>query len=76
MSQEELKRKLVLSISLDEVVKLLVLILPKMSLKTFKGEDKINKLMPVGIDDNKLLEKYKNIWTKIVNLKKIKFKPK
>ena len=47
-----------------------------MSLKTFKGEDKINKLMPVGIDDNKLLEKYKNIWTKIENLKKIKFKPK
>ena len=33
--------------------------------KTFKVEDKINKLMSFRIDDEKLLEKYKAIWTKI-----------
>ena len=29
--------------------------------------------MSFCIDDNKLLEKYKTIWTKIINLKNIKF---
>ena len=33
--------------------------------KTFKVEDKINKLMSFRIDDEKLLEKYKAICTKI-----------
>ena len=33
--------------------------------KTFKVEDKINKLMSLRIDEEKLLEKYKAIWTKI-----------
>ena len=41
--------------------------------KRFKvkdGEkDKNNKLMPFRIDDEKLLEKYKTIWTKIKDLK-------
>ena len=47
------------------------MILPKMSgyLKTFevKGgdKDKNNKCMSLHIDDDKLLEKYKTIWTKI-----------
>ena len=39
--------------------------------KTFKVEDKNNKLMYFSIDDKKLLEKYKSIWTKIEDLKNI-----
>ena len=43
--------------------------------KTFKvkdgDKDKSNKLMSFHIDDEKLLEKYKTIWTKIENLKKM-----
>ena len=36
------------------------MIMPKLSgyVKTFKVEDKINKLMPFRIDDEELLEKY------------------
>ena len=62
---------------LDKVITPLVLILPKMSgnVKTFKVKDgdKVTniKLMSFCIDDEKLLEKYKTIWTKIENLKKI-----
>ena len=37
--------------------------------KTFKVEDKINKLMSFHTVDGKLLEKYKTIWTKIQDLK-------
>ena len=37
--------------------------------KTFKVENKINKVMSFHIDDEKLLEKYKAIWTKIKNFK-------
>ena len=48
---------------LDEVIKLLVLILPKMS-----GYTKTC----LCIDDNKLLGKYKTIWSKIEDLKNIK----
>ena len=33
-------------------------------------KDKNNKLMPFHRDDEKLLEKYKAIWTKIENLEK------
>ena len=40
--------------------------------ETFKVEDKINKLMPLCIVDEKLLEKYKAIWTKIEDFKNIK----
>ena len=41
--------------------------------KTFKvgDKDKSNKLMSFHIDDKKLLEKYKAIWTKIEDLKNI-----
>ena len=43
--------------------------------KTFKDkerdEDKINILMSSRIDDKKLLEKYKTIWTEIKNFKNI-----
>ena len=34
-------------------------------IKTFKVEDKSNKVMSFGIDDEKLLEKYKATWTKL-----------
>ena len=52
---------------LDKSIRPLVLIMPKMSEygKTFKAEDKISKMMSFRIDDEKLLEKYKAIWTKI-----------
>ena len=57
---------------LDKDIGLLVLIIPKMNryVKTFKVEDKVNKLMSFHIDDEKLLEKYKAIWTKIEEVKK------
>ena len=45
--------------------------MPKMSryVKTLKVEDRNNKLMSFGIDDTKILEKYKAIWPKIESLK-------
>ena len=57
----------------DKFIRPLVLIMPKMSgyVKTFKVEYKINKLLSFHIDDKKLLEKYKAIWTKIEDLKNI-----
>ena len=64
-----------IGIKFDKAIRPLVLIMPKMSgyVKTFKvkegDKDKNNKLMSLGIDDEKLLEKYKAIWTKIENLK-------
>ena len=47
--------------------------MPKMSgyFKTFKVQDKINKLMSFRIDDEKILEKDKAIWTKIEDFYKI-----
>ena len=59
---------------LDKDIRPLVLIMPKMSgyVKIFKVEDKINTLMSFRIDDEKLLEKYEAIWTKIEHLKNIK----
>ena len=36
-----------------------------------KNKNKKNKLMPFRIDDDKLLEKYKIIWTKIKALQNI-----
>ena len=62
---------------LDEVIRLLVLLLPKKRgyIKTFKDKsgykNKNNKLMSLCIDDDKILEKYKIIWTKFEDLKKI-----
>ena len=59
--------KYLIGIKFDKAIRPLVLIMPKMSgyVKTFKVEDKINKLMSFRIDDEKLLEKYKAICTKI-----------
>ena len=63
---------------LDEAMTPLVLIMPRMSgcVKTNKvkdgDKDKNNKLMSFERDDEKLLEKYKDVWTKIEDLKNIK----
>ena len=40
--------------------------------KTFKVKEGNNKFMSFHIDDEKLLEKYKAIWTKIEDLKNTK----
>ena len=61
---------------LDEAIRPLALILTKMSryVKTSKdkGRDKNKyKLMPLPIGDDKLLEKYKAIWTKIKDLEQL-----
>ena len=63
---------------LDEAMRLLVLIMPKMSGCVKKNKvkdgdkDKNNKLMSFERDNEKLLEKYKDVWTKIEDLKNIK----
>ena len=59
---------------LDKAIILLVLIMPKMSgyVKTFKVKEGNNKVMPFRMDDEKLLEKYKAIWTEIEDLKNMK----
>ena len=62
---------------LDDVIMLLVLILPKMSgyVNAFKDryefKKKNNDLMSLHIDDNKLSEKCKTIWTMMEDLKKL-----
>ena len=40
--------------------------------KTFKVKERNNKLISFRINDEKLLEKYKGIWTKIEDLKNIR----
>ena len=63
---------------LDKDIRPLSLIMSKMSgyVQTFKvkdgDQDKINKLMPFWIDDEKLLEIYKALWTKIEDSQNIK----
>ena len=58
----------------DEVIRPLVLILPKLSgyVKTFQDKggykNKNNKLMSLRIGNDRLLEKYETIWTRIENL--------
>ena len=58
---------------LDKVIRTLVLILIKMSgyIGRFKVKDKNNKLVSFRIDNKKLLQKYKTIWTKIEDSKNI-----
>ena len=55
---------------LDKTIRLLVLIMPKTSgqVKAFKVKEGNNKLVSFRIDDEKLLEKYKTIWSKIEDL--------
>ena len=40
--------------------------------QTFKVDNKSNKLLPFCRDDEKLLENYEAIWTKLEDLKNIK----
>ena len=56
---------------LDEVIRPLVLILPKMSEYGETFTDKCRDKKVFAYSDDKLLEKYKTIWTKIEDLKKI-----
>ena len=68
--------KYLIGTKFDKAIRPLVLIMPKISryVKTFKVKQgrkgKNNKLMSFYIDDEKLLEKYKAIWTKTEDLKK------
>ena len=59
---------------LHETIRALILKMPKMTgyVMTFKVEEGNNKLTPFRIDNGKLLEKYKAIWTRIEDLKNIK----
>ena len=56
---------------LDKVIRTIVLILPKMIryVKTFKVKDNYNKLMFFRINDEKLWEKYRTIWTQMEHIK-------
>ena len=64
---------------LDKAIRQLVLIMPKVSgyVQTLKVKDgdknKNNKLMYLPINDEKVLEKYKSIRTKIEDLKNTEF---
>ena len=78
LSQNQLKQKLILKYLigyLDKGIRPSVLIMPTMSgyVKTFQvkdeDKDKNYKLMLFRTDDEKLLEKFKAIWTKIENFK-------
>ena len=55
---------------LDVFLKPLALILPKMSGYVKTHKDKNNRLMSFYINNDKLLEKYINTWTKIKEFKK------
>ena len=63
--------------SLDKAIRPLVLKVSKMDgyVKTFKmkdgDKDKNNKLISFCIEDEKILKKYRAIWTKIEDLKNI-----
>ena len=69
--------KYLIGIKFDKAIRPLVLKIPKMSgyVKIFKvkegGKDKSNKLISFLINGEKLLERYKAIWTKTENLKHI-----
>ena len=62
-----------IAIKFEKAIRPLVLIIPKMSgyFKTFKVKERDNKLMSFHMDDEKLLEKYKAIWTKVENFKNV-----
>ena len=81
LSQKELKQKLILKYLfgyLDKAIRALVLTMPKRSgyVKIFNVKEGDNKLMSFRIDDEKLLEKYKAIWTRVEYLKNIKLNAK
>ena len=65
--------KYLIGIKFDKVIRPLFLIMPKISgyVKTFKVMEGENRLIPFRVDNKKLLQKYKAIWTKIETLKNI-----
>ena len=69
---KKIKSKYLTGIKFDKEYRPLVLIMPKVSgyVKTFKvkegDKDKSNKLISFCINDEKLLEKYKAAWTKML----------
>ena len=62
-----------IGIKFNKYVRPLVLVMPKMGgyVKTFKVKEVYNNLMSFRVDDEKLLEKYKAIWSMIEDLKNI-----
>ena len=62
-----------IGIKFDKNIGPLVLTMPKISgyVKTFKVKEGNKKSISLRIDDEKLLGKYKDIWTKIEDLKNI-----
>ena len=73
LTETKTNSKYLIAMKFEKAVRPLVLIISKMSgyFKTFKVKEGDNKLMSFRIDDEKLLEKYKAIWTKIENSKNI-----
>ena len=71
--ERKTKFKFLTGIKFNKAIRPLLLIMPKMNdcVNKFKVEDKNNRLMSFHIDDEKLLEKYNSIWTKIEDLKNI-----
>ena len=69
--------KYLTGIQFDKNTRPLISIMPKMSgyVKTFKvkqgDKDKNSELMSFHVDDEKLVEKYKAIWTKVEDLTNI-----
>ena len=65
--------KYLIKIKIEKAIRQLVLIMPKMKgyVKTFKVEDNNNRSTSFLIDNGKLLEKYKAIWTEIEGLKNV-----
>ena len=65
--------KYLFGIKSDKTIRSLVLIMPKMNgyVKIFKVKEADKNLMSFQIDDEKLLGKYKAIWTKFEDLENI-----
>ena len=65
--------KHLIGIKFNKDVRPLVLVMPKMGgyVKTFKVKEVYNNLMSFRVDDEKLLEKYKAIWSMIEDFKNI-----
>ena len=65
--------KYLFGIKSDKTIRSLVLIMPKTNgyVKIFKVKEADKNLMSFQIDDEKLLGKYKAIWTKFEDLKNI-----
>ena len=77
LAKTKTNSKYLIGIKFNKAIRPLAVIMPKMSgyVTTFKvkegNKDKNNKLISFHKDDEKLLEKYKTIWTKVEDLKNI-----